>query len=569
MNDTIQTQRILLALLPFWTPVIPPMGIASLQGYLKERNHQVHAVDANIETQSRSFYQDYFDTLKKLVPQEKQGNFYNTGRELLRNHMMACMNHKDEIAYLELVQELVYKNYYFQVPHSHQLLTRLNQILNDFFQWLETYTLDLLEREQPTVLGLSVYSGTLPASLFAFKLAKKWNPSIRTLMGGGVFADQLGIGSPNLDYFLRETQDIIDHLFIGEGEILLDHLLTGQLPPQQRLFMRRDIGGRILDINQAAEPDLGDFQLEKYPYLVSHTSRSCPFQCSFCSETVQWGKYRKKDARDITAQLKHMYHRYGYQLFMMCDSLINPVVTPLAQACLEEEVSLYWESCIRAEKEVCSIDNTMLWRQGGFYKARVGVESGSQNVLDLMNKKTSVQQIRDAVGALAYAGIKTLTFWIIGHPGETEADFQQTLDLLTEMKDDIYEAEGTPFLYFLTGQSNSDQWMQGTPRLQLYSESAGEMLMTPTWHLDCLPGREETYSRVNRFISHLDKLGIPHPYSMDQIMAADERWKKLHYNAVPALTDFAVKGRYVDENKHIKHRTKMEKTIQDDGDFGF
>jgi radical SAM superfamily enzyme YgiQ (UPF0313 family) len=564
---TAPAERILLALMPFWTPLIPPMGIACLKGYLSERGYTVKTVDANVELFPRECYETYFTTLKDLVPVDKHGNFYNTGRELLRNHMMAHMNHRDEAGYIDLVKEMIHKNYYARVEKEG--IRELNRVLGDFYTWLESYVTGLLERERPTVLGLSVYNGTLPASMFVFRLAKEKHPGIRTVMGGGVFADQLCPGSLALDYFMSTTGDYIDTLIAGEGEILFQRWLEGGFPRSRRLITRQDIDGRVLDVSAAGPPQLEDFQLEKYPYSVSYTARSCPFQCSFCSETVQWGKYRKKSPERIAAELKHLYQANGYQLFLFCDSLINPVVTALSRRLMEEPVSLYWESCIRAEKEVCDTNNTLLWRRGGFYKARIGVESGSQHVLDLMNKKTSIQLIKDSVRGLAYAGIKTLTFWIIGHPGETEEDFQQTLDLLDELKDDIYEAEGTPFYYFPTGQSGSGDWLeQYRPRL-LYPESVSEILVTPTWILDAPPSREVIYERVDRFIRRLDKLGIPHPYSMREINEADERWKRLQPNAAPALMEFADRERYIDENKQVKALPIMRKVIEDDGEFGF
>jgi radical SAM superfamily enzyme YgiQ (UPF0313 family) len=568
-KETFKEEKILLVLLPFWTPLIPPMGIACLKSYLVSHGYRVRTVDVNVELDSMEFYENYFNTLKTFIPEQQRGNFYNTGRELLRNHMMAQEREPDESDYIQLVKEMIYKSYYVEIDNLR--VRQLNRVLADFYSWLASYFLDLLKREKPTVLGLSVYNGTLPASLFAFKLARQVNPNLRNIMGGGIFADQLCMNSPNWGPFLEETKDYIDTLIVGEGEILFRKWLEQEFPTKSsgRVLTREDIDGETMDITAARVPDLWDFNLVNYPYLVSYTSRSCPFQCSFCSETLQWGKYRKKQPGQIVQELKELYHRHGYQLFLMCDSLINPVITPLAREFIGEDLSLYWESCIRADKEVCNTDNTLLWRQGGFYKARIGIESGSPHVLDLMNKKITPRQIKDAVCSLAYAGIKTLTFWIIGHPGETEEDFQQTLDLIEELRDEIYEAEGTPFLYFPTGQSNSEGWMSQYPRRLLYSRDKRNVLLTRTWILEAEPSREVIYQRSNRFIQHLDKLGIPHPYSLSEIYKADERWKTLHSNAVPSLMEFGNPQQPLDETKHIKIFTRMQKTIQDDGDFSF
>jgi radical SAM superfamily enzyme YgiQ (UPF0313 family) len=187
-----------------------------------------------------------------------------------------------------------------------------------------------------------------------------------------------------------------------------------------------------------------------------------------------------------------------------------------------------------------------------------------------MKKNITVHQVKSAVSSLAFAGIQTTTYWIIGYPGETEADFQQTLDLIEELKDDIYEAECRPFYYYLTGQSNSDQWAAENKSIPLYPGKAEDMLVFQTWLLDSEPSREETYQRVNRFVEHCKKHGVPNPYSLKDIYEADERWKKLHKNAVPSLADLKKKNIPIDECKKVEKLVVMQNAVvNDDGDFKF
>ena len=178
----------------------------------------------------------------------------------------------------------------------------------------------------------------------------------------------------------------------------------------------------------------------------------------------------------------------------------------------------------------------MKWRKGGYYRARLGVESGSQRILDLMNKNITVNQIKTAVSSLALAGIKTTTYWIIGFPGETEEDFQKTLNLIEEIKDDIYEAEANLFWYFPNALVESDAWSKHAALL--YPESSREMLMLQTQYLKLEPSQEESHRRLNRFVRHCSRLGIPNPYSLADIYKADERWKQLHQNTAPSLVEF-------------------------------
>ena len=560
-------EKILLVLLPFWSPLIPPMGISCLKSFLLKHRCEVKCADFNIVEPLRELYDYYFDTLRGYVPKNKQGNLYSIGQDVLRNHLMAHINHVDENEneYSELVKVILYKTFYFEI--GNELVDRLNKIVLEFYIRLGQYFIELLEREKPAVLGLSVFNGTLPASIFVARLTRDKYPNIKIYMGGGVFADQMAMGTPNLDFFLEKTVGYIDKIFIGEGEILLLKLLRGDLPGGQRVYRANDIDWEMLAINSVNIPDFSDFDTRLYPYLGAYSSRSCPFQCSFCSETIQWGPYRKKSSEQIVKELFELYQKYNYQLFFMSDSLLNPVITDIAEEFLKNSQSIYWDACIRIDRNACDPRRTILWRRGGFYRARIGIESGSQRLLNLMDKRIYVEEIKEALASLAFAGIKTSTLWIVGHPEETEEDFQQTLDLIEELKDFIYDVEGTPFWYHLDGQVNSSQWLKQYKRALLYPENAREMLISQTWIVDCEPHREEIYRRLNRLVKHLHRLGIPNPYTMQEILQADMRWQKLHKNAVPTLLEF--KDNYIDENKRVKEFEFGRNTIQKDANFSF
>ena len=222
---------------------------------------------------------------------------------------------------------------------------------------------------------------------------------------------------------------------------------------------------------------------------------------------------------------------------------------------------------MRVDDAVSDIENTILWRRGGLYRVRLGVESGSQHVLDLIDKKISPDQTKDSLASLANAGIKTTAYWVIGHPGETEADFLQTLQLLEETKNNIYESECNSFIFGYTGQSNSNEW-SGKRKL-LYPPEAKSMLVLQSWIVDSPPTREETYKRMNRFVTRCSELGIPNPYSLNDIYQADIRWQNFHKNAVPPLVDFKTRGAYIDECKYVKQVSLLHHKLQDQGDFEF
>jgi radical SAM superfamily enzyme YgiQ (UPF0313 family) len=459
--------------------------------------------------------------------------------------MMAHLNYEDEAEYIELVKTLIFKTFLLHV--AEHAVRQLNRVLAAFYHWLEEYFLHLLAREKPGVLGLSVYRGNVPASLFILQRTRENYPHTRTVVGGAVFAQALEMGTPNFDRFLEETRDYLDKIIVGEGEILFLKFLEGELPQSQRVYTLRDIQSTILAPGSAKVPDFSDLDLRLYPNLASYASRSCPYQCSFCTETVYWGNYRKKPAAQVVKELTELYNRHRSQLFLMCDSLLNPVITDLANEIINSGVSLYWDGYFRVDPRVTNPGNILLWRQGGFYRARLGIESGSQHILDSMNKNITLEQVKACLFGLADAGIKTTTYWVVGYPGETEADFCKTLDILEELSDNIYEAECNIFAYFLTGQVNSETWRETHKPIRLYPASAKDLLMLETWILEGEPPREEAINRLSRFVSHCSRLDIPNPYSLNDIHKADERWKHLHLNAVPSLLEFKNKETYIDE----------------------
>jgi radical SAM superfamily enzyme YgiQ (UPF0313 family) len=543
--------KILLAVLPYWAPVLPPVGLARLKSYLIPHGYPVKVVDLIVKNETLEFYYGYFDVLRKCIPEEKMGNFKNIGHDVLRSHMMAYLNYQDETVYSELVKLLIYKTYYVQVEQSH--IGELNHIINDYYKVLREYFLFLLDFEKPGVVGLTVYRDTIAPSMFVLKLTKEKYPHIKTVIGGGIFADSHALGTPNYENLLETTKDYLDKIIIGEGELLFLKYLQGELPELQRVYTNEDIGGESLDLRDAAVPDLSDLNLRKYSHLPATASFSCPYKCSFCNEIKFRGKFRKRNIKDTVDEMVKLYNlvelnnvNSGHQLFFMTDSLINPVVNDLAAVLIKRNISLYYDGYYRVDDAAMDTANTFLWRKSGLYRVRLGIESGSQRVLNLMRKGITVEQIRGAVNAFALAGIKTTTYWVIGHPGETEEDFQATLGLVEELKNSIYQAECNPFLYHYTGQNSSDDWKD--KRKRLYPEETKKMLIFDYWTLDMEPSREVAYERMNRFEKHCRNLGIPNPYSLKESFDADRRWEKLQKFSVPPLDEFNEKPASISEN---------------------
>ncbi|MCP4151858.1 MAG: radical SAM protein, partial [bacterium] len=431
--------KVLLALLPYWSPVLAPVGLARLKSFLTPHGYSIKIVDMVVKNETLEFYYDYFGVLRDCIPEEKRGNFKNIGHDVLQNHMMAHQNYQDKEKYIELIKIVIYKSYYVDVDESY--IHQLDEILSKYYTVLREYFLYLLEQQEPDVVGLSVYRDTIAASLFVLKLTREKYPHIKTVIGGGVFSDSHSPGTPNYEKLLKYTEDYLDKLFVGEGELLFLKYLRGELPPEQRVYTKDDINSEVLDLKDAAVPDLSDLNIRKYSHLPGTASFSCPYKCSFCNEIKFRGNFRKRNIIDTVDEMEKFYNMVelnnvnsGHQLFFMTDSLINPVVSDLANELIKRGLSLYYDGYYKVDNAAANAENTFLWRKSGLYRVRLGVESGSQRVLDMMSKGITPDQISNAVTSLALAGIKTTTYWVIGHPGETEEDFQMTLDLITKLK---------------------------------------------------------------------------------------------------------------------------------------
>lgn len=560
-----RNQKVLLGHLPYWDPLIPPMGIAALKRFLHSHGYSVKTFDLNVEQEFKELYNRYFGIFRKYVPKERRGNFYNIGHDILQNHLMAFINHEDEAEYLKLVKMLIDSIFFCDVE-AHWVKEH-NNIIIEFYKRLKRYFLKLLEQEDPGLLGLTAYKATLPAAMFVFRLAKEKRPDIKTVMGGGIFAETIAVGSPNLEFFLEKTKVYIDKIMIGKGENFLLKTLRGELSESQRVFTMKDFKPGTPEPLPVHIPDLSDFELRHYPYIGASASSGCPFRCRFCNSPVFYGDYCQRDVKQVAADMVDLYKEYNFQLFFMTDALLNPIITDLANELKKTDVALYFDGYFRIDKPTCDIENTLNWRQGGLYRVRLGVESGSQRILDTMGKGITVELTKAAVASLAYAGIKATAYVVIGYPGETEADFQQTLKLMEDIRNDTWQAECVPFAYHYNGQSGSDIWAD--KRMLLYPETAKDMLITQTWIVNQEPSRKETYKRVFRFTEHCKKLGIPNPYSLNEIYEADERWKRLHKNAVPSLLELMNKDKYIKESRKVQKIHFARNQQQYSGDFGF
>ncbi|MEZ5195386.1 MAG: radical SAM protein [Bacteroidales bacterium] len=170
-----------------------------------------------------------------------------------------------------------------------------------------------------------------------------------------------------------------------------------------------------------------------------NTQRGCPFTCNWCSHAVYGDTYRRRPVKSVIAEIKELIVEYNPDSFWFVDDVFTMSekwLMDFQQELQANHLKIKYECITRAdrlnEKIIKTLKNTgceMLW---------IGAESGSQKVIDLMDRRVDIKVVREMIKRSKNQGIKTGTFIMLGYPGETSKDIQETIYHLKESNPDIF-----------------------------------------------------------------------------------------------------------------------------------
>jgi radical SAM superfamily enzyme YgiQ (UPF0313 family) len=519
-------RSILLLRPPYFTPWTPPLGIAILKSFLNEHGHRARCFDFNADPELWGMHHRYFSALASTGGGTHDG--YSKLWWIINAHMLAYANGAGPAAQRRVIEAV---SPLYGVHVGRTAMETLLGLIDRYFTRL-SHVFDQVDLTGYDVIGTSTYTTSLSSSLWVLQRAKRARPAITTVMGGGVFADDLATGSENLQILLAQYP-LVDHVVMGEGELLLQKLLDGELSHKRALVLS-DLEGKTLAMGDVPTPDFSDFDMARYYNLTIEGARSCPFQCSFCSETIQWGEYRRKPIDKFVHQVREMVDRAQVREVFLGDSLMNPYLNPFADALIEQNTNIIYDGYLRADKPVTKEKFVERWAESGLYRVRLGIESGSDRVLTAMHKMTTAAVISDVLKTLSRAGIRTTTYWIVGHPGETEEDFEETCDFIRAHHRYIYELEAHPYYYYPYGQVGSRLYQCEST----YPEDVTNLTKFKVWEIiGGSPSREVRYQRLERISQLAAELGLPNIYTMTDRYEAEARWRALHASTREVFRD--------------------------------
>jgi len=179
------------------------------------------------------------------------------------------------------------------------------------------------------------------------------------------------------------------------------------------------------------------------------TSRGCPGRCKFCDTHIVWTrKYRARSPTNVVDEIEQLHDRYniGFMVFVDDTFIVNKKrAIEICNQIIERGIDIKWECAGRVNlvnKEILA-----KMKEAGCNTIYYGIESGSQEVLDYINKGITLEQAKNAIKITKKAGIGTSAFFMIGFPSETEEDVKKTIEFNKRLPLDEHDTFSilTPF----------------------------------------------------------------------------------------------------------------------------
>jgi len=380
---------------PLWG-ISPPIGLAQLGAYLASKGRKVRAFDMNLD----------------LFLRRTEGQRY--------------------------AFEAGFSSHWTRSDWA-------REFLGEHEGYLSSAYLSELREAGPCVAGFSINATSLAASLATAARIREACPDVKLVFGGQHFTL-----APEAAEAAIQTGNV-DAVVLGDGEEALEELCAlwesgSGIESCEGLWIPAGDGAAFtgkrepVDLDSLPFADFGLFDLDKYENydkgrVLLATSRGCIRACAFCGYRVSTPGYRTMSAARIHAEILHQRKlRPDASGIYFYDLVVNGDMEVLDELCdrliAGPDPVLPWDYCHLLIRPELSAEFCRKLRRAGCFNAQIGLESGSQPVLDRMRKGQRVEDMEAVLKNLHGAGITVKANFMFGFPGETEAHARETLDFL-------------------------------------------------------------------------------------------------------------------------------------------
>ncbi|MCQ2744219.1 MAG: B12-binding domain-containing radical SAM protein [bacterium] len=299
---------------------------------------------------------------------------------------------------------------------------------------------------KPDYLVANIATPTFKSDMESVLMAKQILPNIITIVKGAPFLTY----SDNVVY----ENPFVDYVIIGEPELTFKDILNNvpneeikgicykenlqsiknELRPFNNNLDDLPFPARhLIDNSLYTRPDNGKVQ------AVIKVSRGCPFHCFFCLATPVSGvKVRVRSAENIIAEIKECVDKHRIKNFLFWSDIFNfdrSWTIDLCEKIIKSGLKITWSANTRANTMDDELAQIMY--KAGCRLVSIGVESGSQQILNNIGKKITLDEVRQTVKILKKNKIKIYNYFVIGLPWDTEKTVEETIKFAIELDSDF------------------------------------------------------------------------------------------------------------------------------------
>ena len=316
-----------------------------------------------------------------------------------------------------------------------------------------------IERRKPDVVGVTATTAVSPSALKTVRMVRERLPEALTVMGG-----------PHITFLPMETmraEPSIQVGVVGEGEYTLLELVEtwkegGDLRKVKGIIYRENGDVKfteprplIENLDELPFPARHLLPMDRYKVFGKHetlglifTSRGCPYNCTFCSSSLIFGKkFRARSPGNVVDEVEQFVEQYKSNHVEFVDDLFifdKKRVKEICREIKERGLDIVWVCSARVDTVDGEIFKTI--RDAGCVMVYLGVESGVQRVLNLMRKGIKVEQSVRAVKLAKEAGLQVVASFVLGIPGETWEEALETIRFAKKLDPDFVQFSlATPF----------------------------------------------------------------------------------------------------------------------------